>query len=126
MAIELTTEIVVPDIKYQGVTKIEFVLPHALDTGAMKIDRPNVGVIFYITTWAGDGSELSVNRHLIPLAEWTTGFLTDVKDMYAKVEQYAISNGYMGDGTGEVLTAAPSPTPDPTVTPMLTPTPSPA
>jgi hypothetical protein len=62
MAIDLTTPVAVPDISYQGITKVDFHFPHYLDSGdgnAMKLTKPGITVVFTVTTWAGDGTVLN-------------------------------------------------------------------
>lgn len=103
MAVNLTTPVVVPDVEYQGITKIDFPVPHFLDQGEIKINKPDIAAIFYVTTWDGDGNFLREQRYFVPFSEWPGVFKTDVQTVYSRIENYAISEGYIGAGTPEAL-----------------------
>ena len=106
MAINLTTPIAVPDVAYQGITNIDFHLPHYMDVGnsnAMKLNKPDVVVMFVVTTWDGDGRVISEETHHSVFSGWPPAFITDVSSVYGKLEQYSISQGFMNDGTGEAI-----------------------
>ena len=106
MAIELTTPVPIGDIAYQAITKVDLLFPHYVDTGAnnaIKIDKGQVRLIFEVTTWAGDGTVIEAKRYMEEFSNWPAAFTTDVRAVYDRVEQFAISQGYIGPGTGEVL-----------------------
>ena len=106
MAINLTTAETVADIQYQGITSIEYQIPHYKDTGdnnAMKIDKNSVQVMFIVTTWTGDGEVLRRERYTEVFSNWPASFVTDTRAVYDKLEQYAVTQGYIGNGTGEVI-----------------------
>lgn len=105
MAVDLTTSIT-KTANYQGITKMEFVVPHIIDpqdTTSMIINKGDVMVVFHVTTWDEDGVELYTERHHEYLGAWSQLFKDDVKAVYSRLEQFAISQGLLGDGTAEVL-----------------------
>lgn len=103
MAVNLTTPTPVPDIAYQGVTKIDFDIPHFLNGAAMDINKPDTRCIVTVGTWAGDGTLISEERFQVFLPDWPAIFKTDVQTMYTRIENYCISEGYIGAGTPETL-----------------------
>jgi hypothetical protein len=105
MAINLTTPVPVADITHQGVTKIEFSIPHYFDgnSSTMKMNKPDTMVVFIVATWDGDGNVLSESRHMAAFPDWPQAFTTDVRAVYSRVEQYAISQGFIGAGTAEAV-----------------------
>jgi hypothetical protein len=83
--------------------KIDFSFPHYTDAGIMKLNKNEIMVVFWVHTWAGDGTLISENRYVARFDDWPPAFTNDVRDVYDKIEQYAISQGYISDGIGEIV-----------------------
>lgn len=106
MAINLTTPVAVPDVSYQGITKIDLHFPHYMDAGdnnAMKLNKSDLTVVFIVTTWDGGGRVIEETRHSVTFPSWPPAFITDVAAVYSRLENYAISQGFIGAGTGETV-----------------------
>lgn len=103
MAVNLTTPEAVPDIQYQGITKIDFDVPHYLDGSDMKLNKPDIRCIVTVATWAGDGTQIREERFQVFFPDWPGVFTADVQTIYSRIEAYAESEGYIGAGTPEAL-----------------------
>ena len=103
MAIDLTTEQIVNPVTFQGITKISFDIPHEPDSNGMSIFREGIRVSFLVVSWTDTGQIISSSSHSAYFADWPANFKTDVRAVYDRIEQYAISQGFIGAGTPEVL-----------------------
>lgn len=106
MARTLDTPVVRPDVVQQAVTGIRFEIPHIRNIAntAMEIQKAQVQIWYEVTTYNEDGDPLYTRQRTLKFPNWTAGFITDMKAVYAKVEIDATNQGLIyGPGTDEPL-----------------------
>jgi hypothetical protein len=99
MAQDLTTP-EIQSITHQGVTAIVFSIPHKTD---MTINRITGSMVYEVTSWNSTGEVVEQQHRSVLFPDWPTAFKTDMSSVYNKIEQDAINNGLIGDGTPETL-----------------------
>ena len=105
MATALTAPVIRPSVTYQGITKVEFKIPHKRDLSGLQanIDKDRVAVHYEVSSWNETGEVITRQFRTVPFPDWPASFATDVKAMYAKLETDAKAEGLIGAGTDEPL-----------------------
>ena len=106
MARTLTTPEVQPDAVQQHISGMRFEIPVIRNAGdtAMEISKPQVRLWFEVITYDAAGLIIDRADHYAQFADWPVAFVTDVKEVYSRVEAYAESLGLIaGPGTDEPL-----------------------
>lgn len=106
MARTLTTPEVQPDAVQQHISGMRFTVPAVRNAGdtAMEISKDQVHVWFEVITYDADGLVIDRQSAYGQFADWPAAFVTDVKEVYARVAAYAESIGLIvGPGTDEPL-----------------------
>lgn len=105
MARTLTTPVAQPDVTQQAVSEFVVTVPHIADIGGnMIISRSQVQIRYEVITYDSVGEILRRENRVVMAADWPPAFVTDMKEIYARVEQDAANAGLiLGDGTDEPL-----------------------
>jgi len=105
MARTLTTPVVQPDATQQAVSEFIVSVPHVADIGGeMIISRAQVQVNYEVITYDSTGTILYRSNRTVNAADWPSGFVADMKEIYARIEADAENAGLiLGPGTDEPL-----------------------
>lgn len=105
MATTLTSPVDLGSVTHQGITSIQFKIPHkrSVDGTQAIVNRDRVVVAYQVTTWDGNGKVIATASRTVAFANWPNAFKTDARGVYAKLELDAKNNGLIGAGTGEDL-----------------------
>jgi len=103
MAIDLTVPEAQPAVTYQGITRMDVYFPHEFNdiSGAMLLRKPDINLRYYVTSWTANGEIQITERVVNKFDTWPAALITDMKNLYAKIEAHAQANGYIGAGTAE-------------------------
>ena len=102
----LTTPDPQPDAVQQHISGMRFEIPAIRNAGdtAMEISKGQVRLWFEVITYDTNGVVIDKQTHYAQFADWPPAFVTDVKEVYARIEAYAESLGLIvGPGTDELL-----------------------
>ena len=105
MARTLTTPVPQPDALQQAVSNFQVIVPHVADIGGnMIISRAQVQLIYEVITYDAEGTILYRTSRTVMAADWPANFVTDMKEIYARIESDAENAGIiLGPGTDEPL-----------------------
>ena len=106
MARTLTTPDPQPDAIQQAISAMRFEIPHVRNAGdtSMVISLDQVQVWYEVITHDADGTIIKKAIRIVPFADWSASFKTEVDTVYTHLHAEAEGAGLIaGPGTDEPL-----------------------